>query len=220
MTETKFKVFIKGPPFYDMTRRTFLEAGYGVVTTLSEADGVVWTGGEDIWPGLYNEKPLPGTYFTTRDKGDLAVVEAAVKKNLYLIGICRGAQLLNVVPNGGSLWQDVDNHGSCLHKTFDCVTGTWKLTNSVHHQSLRLTEDAELLAWAQESTKKVAEKIKWFRPPPKPDGSVLEKDKDVEAAWYPKTKSFLFQGHPEFGHPPTTKYFFELMDRYVLRKSA
>ncbi len=208
------KVYVQGRAFNGITAQTFQQAGkYQIVNSLPESDIAVWTGGEDIYPGLYGENPIPGTYFSrARDKSDLEAVEEALKQKKFLIGVCRGAQLLNVIPNGGKLWQHVDGHGSCIHKAFDCVSGTWIKVNSVHHQQLRVTDEAEIICWALESHEKAAENETWYRP----DDvlNIPEKDKDMEAVWYPKTRSFLFQGHPEFGHPPTTRYFFNLMDKY------
>ncbi len=54
-----------------------------------------------------------------------------------------------------------------------------------------------------------------------PDLTVVpEEERDIEAVWYPKTKSLCVQFHPEFGHGPTTKYFFGLMDKFYWRKTA
>lgn len=214
------KVFVQGPAFGSITKQTFVDEGkYAVVDTIKESDICVWTGGEDIFPGLYGERPLQGTYFSRhRDKADLEAVKEAVEGNKFLIGICRGAQLLNVIPNGGKLWQDVDNHESCIHKAFDCISGQWIRVNSVHHQALRVTDEAEIICWATESTEKRSESIVWNIKDLVNSRYDSEKDKDIEACWYPKTRSLLFQGHPEFGHPPTTAYFFGLMDKYYWGK--
>ena len=196
-----------------MTEQTFEGADkYDIVQSVAEADIVVWTGGEDISPSLYGEKPLSGTYFSVkRDESDLATIEEAYKAGKFLIGICRGAQLLNVVPNGGRLWQDVNNHGSNIHKCFDTLKGSYVTLNSVHHQMLRVTDKAQVLCWTAESTRRQSQNEAWAKPKTVND-IVREVDKDPEVVWYPETRSFLFQGHPEFGHPPTTRYFFQLLD--------
>lgn len=210
-------VFIQGPAYYGPTARVFSQHKYNIVNSLTDADMVVWTGGEDIYPGLYREKPISGVYFSkVRDERDLQTVDKAYKAGKFLIGICRGAQLLNVIPNGGTLWQDVDRHGGNTHGAFDNLTGTWKEINSVHHQAMRVTDEAEIICWALESTKKIAYGDTWYK---QADVSKIpEKEKDLEVVFYPKTRSFLFQAHPEFGHPPTTKYFFELLEKLYQRK--
>ena len=216
----KAKVFIKGPPYYDMTKTTFERLGggkYEVTKDFDAADIICWTGGEDIHPAIYGEKPLNGTYYDKRrDISDLECVDKAVKQKKFLVGICRGAQLLNCVPNGGKLWQDVDGH-SGVHPVFDCLTGTWKVTNSVHHQMMIPGEFAELLAWAKTCNHRWSDGKEWKKP--KTDNP-LERDKDVEALWYPATQSLLVQFHPEFSHPPTTEYFWSLMDAYFWGRQA
>ena len=217
MTQTKARVFVKGPAYAKITEAVFKtdpKNRYEIVSKVSAADIVVFTGGEDINPALYGERPIPGTYYTDRDLSDLEVVDEAYGLNKFMVGICRGAQLLNVVPNGGKLWQDVDGHGSAIHQSFDCLGGNWVPLNSVHHQMMRLTEDARLLTWAQASTIRQAEKSRWTRDKAhRVDGLIPERDKDVEACYYDKTRSLCTQFHPEFGHPPTTKYFHELMNK-------
>lgn len=215
------KVYIQGPSFYSSTVRTFEENGrgaYSVVQDIRDSDIVVLTGGEDINPKLYGEKPISGTYFSNRDVTDLRAVEQGIKYNKFLVGICRGAQLINCVPNGGTLWQDVDGHESSNHQTFDCVTGTWLITNSVHHQMMRPAPSAELLCWASESTERRSENEVWYSSKQDP---VLESERDVEGLWYPDTQSLLVQFHPEFGHKPTARYFFDvLMMEYFWNKKA
>jgi gamma-glutamyl-gamma-aminobutyrate hydrolase PuuD len=204
------KVFVKGPPYRAITEAIFTpERGYQVSASLSDADAVVWTGGEDINPVIYGEKPIPKTSFSDRDKSDLSILDFAYDKGKTLIGICRGAQLLNCAPNGGKLWQDVDNHEYGIHDVFDCVTGQWgNLTNSIHHQMMRPGPDAQVLAWAEESTFRESQDEIW-----QDDiQSVGDSEKDIECIWYPKTKSFCFQAHPEFGHPATTDFFFKQLN--------
>ena len=205
-------VYVQGPAYYDSTARVFSKHGYNI-TDLNTANMVVLTGGEDIFPGLYGEQSISGVYYNrTRDERDLKTVDKAFKAGKFLVGICRGAQLLNCIPNGGSLWQHVDSHGGNNHKAFDKLSGTWKELISVHHQAMRVTDEAEIICWALESKKKSAYGDTLYRA--KDLDSIPEKDRDMEVVFYPKTRSFCFQGHPEFGHPPTTKYFFDLLDHF------
>ena len=72
--------------------------------------GVVITGGHDINPVLYAAEPeVEPRYDEERDAFEREVIEYALKNDLPLLGICRGAQLLNVV-RGGSLFQDLRVH--------------------------------------------------------------------------------------------------------------
>lgn len=70
--------------------------------------GLVLSGGEDIDPALYGEEPSPqlGTVNPQRDLSERAALDAAVRREIPVLGICRGHQLLNVY-FGGTLCQDI-----------------------------------------------------------------------------------------------------------------
>ena len=75
-----------------------------------EYHGVVVTGGHDIDPVLYAEEAeVEPRYDRERDALESAVINDALARDLPLLGICRGAQLLNVCL-GGSLFQDLRPH--------------------------------------------------------------------------------------------------------------
>ncbi|MGB5734170.1 MAG: type 1 glutamine amidotransferase [Thiohalocapsa sp.] len=68
-------------------------------------DGVVITGGHDVDPVLYAAAPeVTPNYDPDRDALEVAIIDHAIANGLPLLGICRGAQLLNV-RLGGSLFQ-------------------------------------------------------------------------------------------------------------------
>jgi len=70
--------------------------------------GVLLTGGGDLDPRHYGQKPHPkaGTPDSARDDLELAVARAAIERNVPILGICRGAQVLGVAL-GGQLVQDI-----------------------------------------------------------------------------------------------------------------
>jgi putative glutamine amidotransferase len=72
------------------------------------AAGVLLLGGKDIDPALYHEERHPTTKIVAapRDHYEIALVRAAIARDLPIFAICRGIQLLNVAL-GGSLVQDV-----------------------------------------------------------------------------------------------------------------
>jgi putative glutamine amidotransferase len=69
-------------------------------------DGLVLAGGADIDPASYGEETHPETVDTVpeRDRFEIALVRAAVERDLPVLGICRGMQLINVA-YGGTLLQ-------------------------------------------------------------------------------------------------------------------
>lgn len=73
-------------------------------------DGLVLTGGGDIDPFAYGiETPHRNVYGVSdrRDEYEFALLNAALKAGIPILGICRGLQLINV-GFGGTLWQDID----------------------------------------------------------------------------------------------------------------
>jgi len=114
---------------------------------------VVVSGGDDIHPGLYGSAELPQKeYDVARDELEQEYIGYALHRNLPLMGICRGYQLINVVM-GGSLHTDIRElrrhtsnfgtilprktvllePGSLLHQ----ITGRHQLrVNSLHYQAV------------------------------------------------------------------------------------
>jgi putative glutamine amidotransferase len=74
---------------------------------LTVLDGIVISGGDDIDRGLYlDEHDAPGPSDPERDRFEIRVLEHLMGSRLPVLGICRGAQLMNVV-RGGSLYPDL-----------------------------------------------------------------------------------------------------------------
>lgn len=75
---------------------------------LATIDAVIMTGGEDINPGFYHEKPNPKleTVNNPRDLSDYILLATALKEDYPILATCRGMQFLNVI-KGGTLFQDL-----------------------------------------------------------------------------------------------------------------
>ena len=73
-------------------------------------DGLVLAGGVDVEPATYGESALPTTDppNVERDAFELALARRALERDLPLLGICRGMQVLNVAA-GGTLVQHLDD---------------------------------------------------------------------------------------------------------------
>ncbi len=90
----------------------------GVAETLDALDGIVFSGGADVDPSRYGADPHPETDApqARRDAGEMALLEAALQRDIPTLAICRGFQLLNVA-RGGDLVQHLpDEVGSDEHK--------------------------------------------------------------------------------------------------------
>ena len=76
---------------------------------LDIVDGLILTGGADIDPARFGDTVLhPSTYdiLPDRDEAELALTVGALERDIPVLGICRGVQVLNVAM-GGTLYQDV-----------------------------------------------------------------------------------------------------------------
>jgi len=144
----------------------------GVEETLDAIDGLVLSGGADLDPATYGAEPHTTTDMpqTRRDAGELALLRAALDRDLPTLAICRGSQLLNVV-RGGDLVQHLPEVvGDERHKetpgTFsehgvriDPESRLGRLValhapvKSHHHQGFgRVGEGLRETAWADDGT--------------------------------------------------------------------
>jgi len=111
-------------------------------------DGLLLTGGGDVDPRLYGEKPHRQVYGVseTRDRTEWLALDRADELGVPVLGICRGSQLM-AVWNGGRLRQHITGHRGIDHvvftdarstfrRTIDSATGTFV---SLHHQVVTRT---------------------------------------------------------------------------------
>jgi putative glutamine amidotransferase len=134
-------------------------------------DGLVLAGGADIDPAAYGEEAHPETLGTVpeRDTFEIALTRRAFERDLPVLGICRGMQLMNVA-RGGTLLQHLpESHGHHEHRrnpgSFDGADHDVRLqdgslaaraagetthgTKSHHHQGVdRLGEGFEVTGWS------------------------------------------------------------------------
>jgi putative glutamine amidotransferase len=126
---------------------------------LDGVDGLLLTGGEDIDPAWYGADPSPQLYPPSRERDlfELAIFAAARQRELPILGICRGIQLVNV-GLGGTLYQDLPSespsavdHNPPAERTARshavllqpgsraaAALGATRLSvNSFHHQAIR-----------------------------------------------------------------------------------
>jgi putative glutamine amidotransferase len=182
-----------------------------VAEMLERLDGVIISGGADVDPSFYGSDPEPGLGHLepARDEWELAVIAEALRIDLPLLGICRGAQLLNV-HLGGTLVQHVELDEGDGHPRFDeprdeaCHTvrfakgtlahslyGDEVGVNSLHHQTLGAVPDGLVVSGRS------------------PDGV-------VETIELPGRNVFAVQWHPEMLTASSDPSFAWLMEQAAL----
>jgi gamma-glutamyl-gamma-aminobutyrate hydrolase PuuD len=202
------RVYIVGGGFEYI--RLMFNLGCTGAKGLDDADVVLFTGGEDVYPGLYGEVAMAKTNFNRiRDDKEVAIYKQALERELPMIGICRGGQFLNIM-NGGKMWQHVTCHaGNHLARIeIPPFNGKGKdkrrtiEVTSTHHQMMIPSPDGIVLLTANEALEKLS-----------PGKEVVGKDADkpdTEAVFYEDTGCLCFQPHPEFAFcPPDCVDFFE-----------
>lgn len=144
----------------------------GVAETLDALDGLLLSGGGDLDPATYGAAAHPATagVRVERDRAELALLEGALARDLPVLAVCRGSQLLNVA-RGGDLVQHLPEVvGDERHKerlgafsehevavaggsTLGALLGERVPVKSSHHQGFgRLGERLVATAWADDGT--------------------------------------------------------------------
>lgn len=206
----KHTVFIPFSERFEYARM-FTNRGYDITDDLDEADLIQFTGGEDVSPYLYGQKVHPYTRSNHhRDKEEIKLFNAAQERGILCAGICRGGQFLNVM-NEGSMWQNVNNHGT-PHTAKVTGTGATLKVSSTHHQMMIPGKDGIFLLTASESiTRERMGENQTLRSVNKSKFS-----DDIEAVYYPNTSSLCFQPHPEYpGFKDCTDLYFTFINQYL-----
>lgn len=107
---------------------------------LNVIEALILTGGEDVNPLLYGEKPIgkTGPICMKRDELETKLFLRALEKRIPVLGICRGLQVINVAL-GGSLYQDINSQLS--HRLNHLPIGNYP--NQLYH-SINIEENSKL----------------------------------------------------------------------------
>ncbi len=92
--------------------------GAAAEETLDAVDGLIFSGGSDLDPELYGEEAHAETVGVVRERDDfeLELMRAALARDLPVLAICRGSQVLNVALGGGIEQHVPDRVAADTHK--------------------------------------------------------------------------------------------------------
>lgn len=156
-------------------------------------DLLVFMGGTDVHPSMYKaQDTIKGSYDLARDLREARSYQAALKKKIPMIGICRGAQFLCVM-NGGKLYQHVDNH-TVDHEIL-ISNGERFTVTSTHHQMM-YPNGGELVGWCRNRSNIY-----------KSDG-LKRPGIDHEVVYWKDTNCLSVQYHPEYMATTTRGFSF------------
>lgn len=150
---------------------------------LNIVDGLYFSGGNDIDPLIFGEDPIKeiGGIDYSRDEFEIKLLRKAALKNMPILGICRGAQVINAAL-GGSLYQDIyaqregtNGHspkfssGGYAHhrvkiekdsRVYDILKTEEINVNSFHHQAVkRLAEGFKITAISEDGIIEAIESV-------------------------------------------------------------
>jgi putative glutamine amidotransferase len=149
----------------------------GIDETLDVLDAIVFSGGGDLDPGTYGADAHPETNEVSRERdgAELALLQAALARDMPVLAVCRGSQVLNVV-RGGDLVQhlpEIVGHDRHRHEhgvmadhdvtveaasRLGSILGDHAPVKSSHHQGFgRIGDGLRASAWAEDGTTEAVE---------------------------------------------------------------
>lgn len=191
---------------------TDLDALTAIVSGL---DGLLMSGGGDINPLYIGEEPIPQLQDvdTFRDEFDLILLRLATNRQLPVMGICRGHQLINVA-FGGSVYQDIySQHTGCVFKHSQVMPREQAShsvrisdTSSRLFEILKKEPDILVNSVHHQAVKKVAPEFR---------ETAVAPDSINEAMEHPEKEIFSIQWHPEAMASNGNELMLELFRHHV-----
>ena len=165
---------------------------------IDTCDGLLFTGGHDVSPDIYNGSPDNDTVVSCamRDKMESIAFDLAVEKDMPILGICRGIQFINAVL-GGTLYQDlptehpsdIDHH---QNPPYDIPIHNVRIMKYSPLYELLQKEELEVNSYHHQAIKDLADDLKVM---------AVSEDKIIEAVEMPGKKFvWAVQWHPEFSY--------------------
>lgn len=184
------KIFCVGP------ENTYSNWMQGVlVSDIESANLVLFTGGEDVTPSLYNDAKHHTTGCNKqRDDYEIEFYNKALSLGKKMIGICRGSQFLCAMSDGKLVQHQ---QAQPYRHPIKTTTGRSFITTSSHHQAQYpwgLPKDEfKILGWT--------EALSSFHFNGKGEeivNNIIPNNVECEIVYYPKTQCLGIQGHPEW----------------------
>jgi putative glutamine amidotransferase len=165
---------------------------------LDALDGIVVTGGADVAPEIYGETAHERTYTRPdRDTSEMMLLRAALDRDLPVLAICRGMQLMSVA-YGGRLYQHLpdvlghENHRPAAgYGSHDvrlapgslaaAILGDYTNVNSLHHQGVASVGALVATGWAMGDRIDGVELVEAVEDPSKPFA--------IGVQWHPEETS-------------------------------
>lgn len=207
--ELYLEVYIAGSPNVErMFADMFTRARCSRAPSPEKADLVVFTGGPDVWPGLYGEDSHALTRSDQeRDSKDLNLYTLCEDEGIPMFGVCRGAQFLHVA-NGGKLLQHVNNHYGDHQIYLLDEKRTLSKVSSTHHQMCIPNDSMKVLADSSAASER------WYSAT---EHTMNENRQDPEAFFYRDTCCLGVQGHPEYaGYEEYAKWCLDKINEYIV----
>ena len=172
------------------------EDGEDISRLLDSIDGILLTGGHDVHPSVYGEEPVPecGAVCRERDAMESELLKQALKRDIPVLGICRGIQFLNAYL-GGTLYQDLPTErppGTEHHQKppYDIPVHRVSVEKDSGLSRLLNTDSLSVNSYHHQAIKEKADSLKTM---------AISEDGIIEAVEMPD-KRFVWavQWHPEF----------------------
>ncbi len=119
------------PPFEDHS---------SLINTINSLDGIIFTGGGDINPLFLKEEPVKELHSINhkRDRCEMIMAILAANRQIPILGICRGIQIMNAA-FGGTLYQDINTQ-----HTSPCIKHNQELSRSYPSHNVKIEKDSLL----------------------------------------------------------------------------
>ncbi len=173
--------------------------GLNLHDVISDLDAVILSGGVDVSPKSYGEKPLKpeweGDYY--RDQYEIEIFNTARELAKPILGICRGHQLINVAL-GGTLYQDLNEQEATnvIHRDAD-------IYDNLKHE-MKIMPETELARIFPDITNATINTVHHQAIKDLGEGLIVQAlstpDNIIESIWLEGSKSYVMgvQWHPEW----------------------